>query len=203
MFAGMNAPARAADFAAAAATAARMPPAPHRFTVDDVRAMIEAGLIDRDANIELLDGELIDMPSEGELHLMLKALLVRWFARNLADEWRVMPDGTLHLSKTDTPEPDLYVFAVGAQLEPIDPAQAPLVVEIADSSLAHDLMRKPGKYAAYGIAEYWVVDGNARRTHVFRDPANGAYAPAIQVAFTEALTTLRLSLPPLLIADLT
>ncbi len=33
-----------------------------------------------------------------------------------------------------------------------------LVIEVAHSSLPDDLTEKRGKYAAAGIAEYWVVD---------------------------------------------
>jgi hypothetical protein len=39
---------------------------PHRrFTSHDVARMVEAGLIDPDERIELIDGEIIDMGSEG------------------------------------------------------------------------------------------------------------------------------------------
>jgi Uma2 family endonuclease len=164
----------------------------HRFTVEDVWRMVEAGVIDEDAKIELLDGEIIDMASEGDVHLDLKSTLVRWLNVNLSEDWRVVPDGTLHLSPQDAPEPDAYVLPKRAVLRPVDPSDVELVVEISDSTLARDLGRKSGKYAQYGLREYWVVDVNARVVHVLTDPVEGAYRETRTAAFSEVLTPLGL-----------
>ncbi len=177
----MNAPARLVDT-----------PTRHRFSVDEVARMVDAGLIDPDARIELLDGELIDMPSEGEAHLALKILLNRFFVRGVGEAVWAAPDATLHLAPDNAPEPDLYLLAAGSPLKPVDPASVHLVVEIADSSLAHDLARKSGLYASHGIVEYWVVDVAARLTHVLRRPEGGAYREVRPVGFDEALQPLRL-----------
>lgn len=160
----------------------------HRFTVEDVWRMVEAGVIAPDASLEILDGEIIDIPSERELHLTFKSQLVRALNLGLGPEWRVVPDGTLHLSPADAPEPDAYVLPADAALRPVDPAAVPLVIEIADSSLAYDSGRKAAKYAEYGLAEYWIVDVNARLTHVLSAPADGAFGISRQVAFAEPLT---------------
>lgn len=71
---------------------------------------------------------------------------------------------------------------------PVDPAAVPLVIAIADTSVARDLGRKSGKYAQYGLAEYWVVDVNARLTHVLRDPDDRAYRDISGVPFDTVLT---------------
>jgi Uma2 family endonuclease len=62
--------------------------APHRFTVDDVRAMMDAGIIDPDSRFELIDGEIIDTPSEGAPHMSAKNAMNLWFARRVYDEPR-------------------------------------------------------------------------------------------------------------------
>ncbi|MDZ4363358.1 Uma2 family endonuclease [Brevundimonas sp.] len=159
----------------------------HRFTVDDVGRMVEAGVIEPDARLEIVDGDLIEMPSEGEIHLTFKARLIRAFNLALGQEWLVIPDGTLHLSAEDAPEPDAYILPASSILKPVDPASVVLVVEIADTSLAYDLGRKAGKYAQYGLAEYWVVDVNARRTHVLKQPGDGAYHDITGVGFDQVL----------------
>ena len=167
------------------APAALRPDSPTRarFTVDDVARMVEAGLIDAGQSTELLEGEVLLMPSEGAAHIAFKAVLTRAFNRALPDSWWVAPDSTLHLSPEDAPEPDLYLLPAGAPLQPVDPATVALVVEIADSSLAHDLGRKASVYAVYGIAEYWVIDLRARRTHVLTRPEAGAYRQIDVVGF--------------------
>ena len=167
-------------------------PERHRFTVADARLMVETGVIDADLQFEILDGEILNMPSEGGPHINFKVELNRFFARALPDELRVAPDATLHLAPTDGPEPDLYVFETGATLEPIEAPRLRLVVEIASSSLGYDLGRKASKYAQYGVHEYWVVDINARRTHVLRKPDDGAYHEITAVAFDAELVPERI-----------
>ena len=145
------------------------------------------GVIDRDARMELLDGELIDMPSEGELHILFKTELVRALAKALSDSLAAAPDASLHLATTDAPEPDIYVFESGSRLKPIDPGAVRLTIEIADTSLGYDLGRKAAKYAAYGLAEYWVVDIGSRQTHVLKRPLDGAYREITAVSFDDEL----------------
>jgi Uma2 family endonuclease len=177
-------------------------PTRHRFTVDEVMRMVEVGLIDRDARYELMDGDLIDTPSEGELHLNYKILLNRFFVESVTRDLWVAPDATLHLGPTDAPEPDVYIVAAGVRLKVVDPANVHLVIEIADSSVGYDLGRKAAKYAAYALGEYWVVDVGARCTHVLRTPENGAYQQIASVAFDQPLTPTRLPDIALVIADL-
>lgn len=160
----------------------------HRFTVDDVDRMVEAGVIDRDASTELLDGELIDMPSEGEVHITFKSRLNRALVTRLGDEWAVIPDSTMHLSREDAPEPDFYILPAEAALKPVDPSIVVLVIEISDTSLPYDLGRKASKYANYGLGEYWVVDVSARQTHIMTKPGEAAYGEIASVPFAEALT---------------
>jgi Uma2 family endonuclease len=169
-------------------------PTRYRFTVDDVQALVDSGVISRDASTELLDGEIIVMPSEGAPHLNWKEALNRALVTALGPEWRVFPDASLHLSAEDAPEPDFYVLPRGAEVKPVDPAAIALAVEIADTSLGHDLGRKSAKYAEYGVAEYWVVDLNSRRTHVLRKPEGGAYHDITAVPFDGELAATRLPL---------
>ncbi|MCI0703358.1 MAG: Uma2 family endonuclease [Planctomycetia bacterium] len=68
--------------------------------------------------------------------------------------------------------PDIAVVPItqGADSHPV------MVIEIADSTLAHDTGEKAGQYAAAGIRDYWVIDVIERRLHVFRDPQPDADA---------------------------
>lgn len=177
-------------------------PAVHRFTVEEVRGLTAAGALSPEAPMELLDGELYGMPSEGELHRDYKIEIGRFFIRALPDELRAAMDTTLLLSPTEAPEPDLYVFDSGARTEPMDVSRLHLMIEIADTSLEHDLVRKARRYAGWGVVEYWVVDVYGRRTHVHRNPESGAYPPPMPVAFDAPLSCLRLPALPLVIADL-
>ena len=175
---------------------------PHRFTSDEVLALQAAGVIDPDSSFELLDGELIAMPEEGELHLTFKADVSRYLFETLRHPLRILVDASLHLAGITALEPDFYVLEPGAGLRPVDPARVPLLIEIAVTSLDYDLGRKLAKYAAVGLPEYWVIDTGASKTLVFRRPRDGSYQEQREVRFDAVLTAERLPTIALRITDL-
>lgn len=160
----MNAPIRHADIA------------PHRWTVDEVLAAVRAGAIKDDCRWELIDGELIDMPADGPRHRQWTGSLGRWLQRTLGDEYVVMPNTTLMLSSYAAPSPDWHVFPAELDETEVDGGNVLLVIEQADTSLRRDLSDKAALYARHGIRDYWVVDLEARRVHVHRQPTPDGYA---------------------------
>lgn len=68
------------------------------------------------------------------------------------------------------PVPDIAVVTGPPRAHAHHPRTALLIVEIADTSLAYDTGEKASLYAAAGIADYWVIDVNDYRLHLFRDP---------------------------------
>ena len=83
--------------------------------------------------------------------------------------WRVRVQKPLVFGLTIDPEPDVAVVRGAPALGP-HPTTAELVVEVSDTSLTYDLTTKAELYATAGIADYWVLDVDGRRLHVFRDP---------------------------------
>ncbi len=159
-------------------------PTRHGFTGEEVLQMQAAGVLDEDDRFELIDGEIIDMPSEGETHLSIRIALNRFLARVLPDEIAMTPDGTLRLGDKDWPEPDFYLFPASMRVGQVRGPDLLLIIEISDSTLAHDLRRKAELYRRFGVREYWVADVNAGVTHVHR--ADGAW-PAEPRPFSAAL----------------
>jgi Uma2 family endonuclease len=160
-------------------------PLRHGFIGADVLRMQEAGLLIEDGKFELIDGEIIDMPSEGETHLGLRIRLNRFLARELPDEIAMTPDGTLRLADKDWPEPDFYLFPASIRVSEARGPDLLLLIEVSDTALAHDMHRKAALYRQYGVREYWVIDVNAAVVHVHR--LAGAW-PAAPVPLTTALT---------------
>jgi Uma2 family endonuclease len=157
-------------------------PAKHGFSGEDVMRMQAAGLLLEGGSFELIGGEIYDMPSEGDAHLALKAALNRFLIRALPDEIALLPDGTLRLADFDWPEPDFYLHPASIPPGRVRGPDTLLVIEISDSTLAHDLRLKAALYRQNGVREYWVIDVNAGRLHVHR--ADGEW-PAAPVALTE------------------
>lgn len=143
-------------------------PEPHRFTLDDVERMQEIGLLQEGGKFELIEGEIIDTPSEGELHLELKERLNRFLIGALSTAYGLIPDGTLRLSEKNGPEPDFYIYPKPGKAYAVRGPDVLLVIEIAITSKEMDLGRKAAIYRDHGVREYWVIDPSADATHVHR-----------------------------------
>jgi Uma2 family endonuclease len=150
--------------------------------------MVEAGLIDPDERIELINGEIIDMGSEGEAHWNARAKLVNWLVRRLPESIMLAPDGPLRLSAENEPEPDFYLYRADMNVNDVRGDSVLLVVEISDTSLSKDKLVKAPLYAAHGVQEYWIIDLASRATLVHRKPNTGSYPEPQVIAFDEPLS---------------
>ncbi len=150
-------------------------PRRHRFTLDELLAIEAIGLF-RDVRTELMDGEIIEMPTNGELHQQFSIQLTKWLARNLdLSRYDFVGATTLKLADEWAPSPDFRVFAVEDDGTRLTGDQVLLAIEEAHSSLNYDLNDKAAAYATYGIRDYWVIDLERRRLHLHRDPGPDGY----------------------------
>ena len=84
------------------------------------------------------------------------------------------------LHRDDTlPEPDLKIMRGRLADYPSIPTtkDVPLVVEVADSSLAADRSEKLEQYAIESIPVYWIANVVDRRIEVYTGPTGPADAP--------------------------
>jgi Uma2 family endonuclease len=178
-------------------------PSRHRFTVDDVFRMQDAGVLGPEHRCELIHGELIDMPSEGDLHSFWKGKLTHSVARLLdPDLYGIGPDTTFYLDTSEAPEPDLFIVNAGVRPSEARGDTVLLVIEIADTSLAFDLSSKADLYAAYGVREYWVLDVQARRTLVHLLKPGGGYGAPLEAPFDADISATLIPQLSLRFADL-
>ena len=147
-----------------------------RFSVADVVRMVELGLIHEDERLEILDGEIVEMSPKGYPHEGLKGALNRLWGRHCPDGFDFLPETGLYLSDLTYLEPDFVAFSASVPLRDLKGPDVILAIEVADSSLAYDLKRKPGIYASFGVQELWVIDVERRVTHVHRNPGERGYA---------------------------
>lgn len=157
---------------------AKLEPVRHRLSIDDYERMGEAGIFPPDSRIELIDGELIDMPPIGTGHASTTNRLIRLFVLRAGDRAIVSPGNPVRLPPWSMPQPDLMLLRPRrdeyATRHP-DAGDVLLAIEVGDSTLRFDLGRKARLYAADDVVEYWVVDVGARRLHVHRDPSGGIW----------------------------
>jgi Uma2 family endonuclease len=145
------------------------------FTVDEVKAMVRAGIMDESEPVELWEGEFVVMNAKRNRHEIWKRRLARWLSRALPDEVAVAVEPSLYLGERTFLEPDILLHDDALLPEDVRGPDCLLVIEIADSTLGRDLTAKAGLYARYGVRHYWVLDAEGRRAHRLSDPANGAY----------------------------
>ena len=145
----------------------------HRISVEQFHRMIEAGCFGDGDRLELIDGEMRDMPPIGPPHGGTTNTLNALFTPKLAGKAIVSVQGPLVLDDGTEVYPDLSVLKYrDDHYRKANPTgdEVLLVIEVADSSLALDLRTKLAKYARAGIRRYWVVDIRHRTLHDHRDP---------------------------------
>lgn len=137
---------------------------------------VDRGVLGEDDPVELLDGELLFMSPENQLHIATTDLIVERLRRVFGRGFVIRVQHPLSIGDRSLPEPDVAVVA-GKPRDFLQahPTMALLIVEVADSSLRRDLGRKARAYARAGIADYWVADVRRRVLHVHRDPAGDGY----------------------------
>ena len=154
----------------------------HAFSADDVRRMVEGGILTENDRVELIEGVLVKMASKGFAHERAKnALIAELHAQIDRRLHYVAVESTLRLDRHVLVEPDLLVCrqdsvrkSAEGFVEVIGP-EILLLVEVADSSLLYDKFEKAPLYAGFGVPEYWILDLNEAEILVHRDPGRRGY----------------------------
>ncbi|MBV9999723.1 MAG: Uma2 family endonuclease [Verrucomicrobia bacterium] len=139
-----------------------------RFTVEEYYRLVEAGILEEDARVELLDGQIIPTAPIGPEHHWILEELTAAFSDQRGRRFRVGPGRSLPIRPHDVPEPDLVLYRPGiGRRQHLTASDVLLVIEIADSTLTRDLGYKADLYRRAGVPEYWVVDVRHRCLRVF------------------------------------
>ena len=141
-----------------------MPHAAERWTAARVRALPDDG-----NRYELVSGELVVTATPASRHQValreLAALLLPWLGESGAGHLLTSP-ADLSLGEEELLQPDLFVYP--AAVGPAPGAWAKitsllLAIEILSPSTArYDRQLKRRRYQRAGVAEYWIVDLDAR-----------------------------------------
>jgi Uma2 family endonuclease len=175
---------------------------PHRFTLDDVLRMQATGILDEGARVELIDGGLVEMASEGPPHTRVKMQIAYAFMAQAQGNTIVIVNSTLRLAPTYAPDPDLYLYDANLPLDGVNGANVGLVIEVAQSTVAKDLSIKAELYAQHGVRDYWVVDVNTSTITVHRDLSGGVYRDVVQYSARDTVASLVFPSLALCLADL-
>ncbi len=143
-----------------------------RCSGDVYQEMSDAGMFDG-KRVQLLEGEIIEMSPQNDPHVwgwsQLGAVAYRYYGD--ITKFSIFPGGTFWASDDSAPEPDYFVCECPLGV-PVGQRPMPLwVAEVSDSTYRLDRTRKARIYAAAGVTDYWIINVNARRLELYRDPA--------------------------------
>jgi len=189
----------------------RQPPPPHvkRWTKAEYMRMVECGSFNENDHFYLFRGELIEMSPMHAPHAQSSVkttkLLFSIFDIGEVDIRVQLP---FDAPGQSMPEPDFLVCTTNDGRRSPHPSTAILIIELSDSSLAHD-RDKTIEYAAASVQEYWIVDLNARCVEVYRNPVADhtaefgfRYPTPIIVKENESISPLALPQTIVKVADL-
>ena len=164
------------------------------FTVEAYQRLAELGVLGADARVELIHGQVVEMSPIGDRHASCVRRLNTLFAPAVPAHAIVDVQNPIVLGAHDAPQPDLVVLKPRADAYPRHPlaADAVLVIEVADTTLAYDRDVKIPLYAGAGIPEVWLVDLGADAIRVYRRPGPDGYRESVTVTRGELLRPLLL-----------
>ncbi len=186
-------------------------PRPHRWTREQFYQMLDLGWF-IEQRVELIDGEVIDMPAQKNPHALGITLTADALRQVFGPNYWVRVQMTLDLPSISSPDPDLAVVAGAPRTHSAattNPTTALLIVEVSETTLWYDRHRKSHLYAAAGIADYWVLNLVHRQLEVYRDPVADAsqpfgfrYASRTDLAPQDQVSPLAAPQAHILVADL-
>lgn len=162
------------------------------WTVEEYHQMIEAGILNEDDNIELLDGRIVETSPQTPIYAATTQRSSDYIKELLAGQAHVRMQLPITLA-TSEPEPDIAVVCIdpGAYRDHHpNPSEILLLIEVSYATLQIDRREKAPIYARANIPEYWILDVAVREAYIYRNPAPGGYQSEIVVADNAAIRML-------------
>ena len=144
-------------------------PKPLRWTKAEYYRLGEMGFFEG-KRVELIDGEIIEMQPVGVSHVRVVNLGTQVFSRVFGDGFTLSVQNPFDLGDDRESYPDIAILAGEPREMTSHPANAVLIVEVADSSLEYDRTTKASLYARAGVADYWIVNLQDNVLEVRRRP---------------------------------
>lgn len=151
-----------------------------QFSVARYQRMIETGILTPEDKVELLENYVVLKRPRNPVHDGTIQLITEALTRVIPSGWRLRTQSTIVLGDSQ-PEPDFAVVRGDARAYVArhpSPADAGLVVEVAESSLLRDQRDKTRVYARGGIPIYWIVNLVDRRIEVYSQPSGPTLVPS-------------------------
>lgn len=138
---------------------------------------------------ELFKGIIINKMTKSSEHNFYKNVFTEEIRKFLPLEFFIQNENSLIIGESEL-EPDISVIKGNLKdYKHKKPNSARLIVEISFSSLSYD-RNKALEYARADIEEYWIVDIEAERVEVFKNPTATGYLETIQFTNKDSIPLL-------------
>jgi Uma2 family endonuclease len=135
------------------------------WTLAEYERLIECGAFE-DRRIELIRGQLYEMPPMHEPHIIATLFLQDLFVIGLG-RGRVRVQMPIVLPSDGQPEPDIAVIREGGRPK-ASVEEVQLAIEVTYSTRDFDRGEKLEAYLADGLHEIWIIDLKERAALVYR-----------------------------------
>lgn len=152
----------------------------YRFSADEYYRIGEAGIFPPDARLELIEGEIFELPrisphDAGTVSYL--GSLLHWNDK----AWLVSRRNPVRLDEFSEPVPDLTLLRwrddYYRHAHPA-PTDGLLLIEVADATARAERMFKVPLYAKTRVRETWLVNIPEGQVEIYSDPAGGSYRRA-------------------------
>jgi len=149
-----------------------------KFSVVDYHRMLDAGILDDDDRVELIEGEIVQMAPIHMPHAMCVTKLASLLVEQIRRQALVWSQNPIMLSEGTELQPDVALLRLreyaSDELAP-GPDDVLLIVEVSDSTVSKDRRVKGPLYAQATIPEYWLVNLPKKVVEVYSEPSKGSY----------------------------
>jgi Uncharacterized protein conserved in cyanobacteria len=134
--------------------------------------MAETRILGEDDRVELIDGELIEMPPIGPKHADAVNYITRVFDHFVLGEDKLLTiQNPVHLDRYGEVYPDAVIVRNRRYFDAHPrPDDVFLIVEVSESTLSYDRDIKIPLYAAHGIGEVWIINVPEHCVEIYRQP---------------------------------
>jgi Uma2 family endonuclease len=187
----------------------QIPLTPRRWRRAEYDRLVSFGVFQGEP-LELIGGQLIVAEPQGSYHASAITRVDYALRAILHAGWIVRLQAPVSLDEESEPEPDVAVVpGWPGDYDDAHPTHPALLVEVAESSLELDRVRKGSLYARAGVADYWIVNLVEGVVEVYRDPMPDAsatfgyrYRTVTRLAAPADLIPLAFGGEPIPVADL-
>ncbi|MBE9101419.1 Uma2 family endonuclease [Vacuolonema iberomarrocanum] len=155
-----------------------------KWSLDDYHQMIAANIL-VGRQVELLNGEIIEMAPEGPEHAQISTDAADYLRELLGTKVLVREAKPITLPNSNSePEPDI---AIAQPLRALYRTRHPYpknifwLIEYANTSWLKDSEVKRQAYASANIQEYWIVNLKLRQVVALWQPEQGDYQQALNL----------------------